>query len=552
MKLQIWIGMTILIFTNHKIYSQDPLAEGIKLLENENYEAASIYFQKVFDKDPKNAQAQYYLGEIQYQLDNPRGAEAAYNKGLDANKCGECQVGLIRLKLDNGIDSKTTRSIESLIKYYGQKNDHVMTLLGDAFLYSKNPVPEKAVEYYLISKGINPKNAVTYSHLGDAYTKIKGKSGEAMSAYEQAIRIEPNNLEANMAMARIWAAYGQLDQAIPKLENAIKLVPDHAPAYKLMYELYLQSKRYQEMIPVLDKYVSLTGNDAKAQMRLIKYLAYQAKDYDRAISEAEKYHQAYPQDPKVYRWFAWSYCEKEKYEEAYLYSKKFFEGVTSSRDSIYLTDWEYLAKSAMKTERLDEASQAYEKVTASDDSRSKDIYHDFLLAYVAKKNYTKVIEYGKKINQIQELDYTDNFYLANAYFQLNQYTESDSVWQKQILLSPTYPQAFYMRAKIADLQDSSRTTWAAKPLYEKFQEVYTSEYNKAAGNMEAMKKIGAYKVKMAEAYNYLAFYYIQQNAIADCKAYLNKALELDPGNLTTKAYVMQIEAAEKANAAKKN
>ena len=132
-------------------------------------------------------------------------------------------------------------------------------------------------------------------------------------------------------------------------------------------------------------------------MRLIKYLAYQAKDYDQAISEAEKYHQAYPQDPKVYRWFVWSYCEKEKYEEAYLYSKKFFEGVTSSRDSIYLTDWEYLAKSAMKTERLDETNEAYEKLlhpTIQDPERT--FYHDFLLAYVAKKNYTRLLNMVKK------------------------------------------------------------------------------------------------------------------------------------------------------------
>ena len=111
-------------------------------------------------------------------------------------------------------------------------------------------------------------------------------------------------------MARIWAAAKQDRAAIPQLEKAIKLSPNDAVPIKDLYRVVYQDRQYDKVTPLLDKYVALTGNDVDAKVRLVKFLTFQAKDYDRAIMEGEKLLLTNPEQYTLHRWLAWSMQRK--------------------------------------------------------------------------------------------------------------------------------------------------------------------------------------------------------------------------------------------------
>lgn len=115
------------------------LQDGIKQLENENYETALNTFTKLSNADGKNALYQYYIGEVYYALENTDAARTAYNKGLAINpKCDECRIGLGKLEIDKKNLAEAKKQFESALKGNG-KNHAIIDMVGMAYLYNKIP-----------------------------------------------------------------------------------------------------------------------------------------------------------------------------------------------------------------------------------------------------------------------------------------------------------------------------------------------------------------------------------------------------------------------------
>lgn len=537
-------GIKVIVFLTTIIantLSAQTIADGLRLMENENYTEAQKVLEAVIAKEPKNALPWYYLGELKYILEDYKSAEEAYNKGLlVSNKCNECSIGLAKLKLDKGMDVEAIKLLDGLAKS-NKKNAPFLALIGDAFLYSKKPIASKAIEYLTKSRDIDPNVASTWSHMGDAH-RLAGDMGSAMTAYEIAVEKDKTNLEAYMSMAKIWANSRQVELGIEKLEEAIKLAPDYAPALKDLYELYIRTKQFGKVVPILDRYVSLSGDDIKAKVRLVKFLSFQAKDYERAIAEGEKLNNAFSQaagnaqDDKFYtinRWLAWSYCGTDKYQECYDASLKFFADVQqdTSRKS-YQIDYEHLAKAAMKLKKYDEASLAYNKVMEFDPSKAEEVYGNLAKAFYDDKQYEKSMEFYTKKNAIRELGITDLYTMGLIYYKIDSFAQCDKIFEKIVTLSPNYATGWLYRARCADEQDPDKTLFTALPFYTKYIEVASLEKEKN-------------KKYLPEAYNYLGFNLIKTGNYESGKAYFELSLGLDPSNAEATDYLAQLSGASK-------
>jgi tetratricopeptide (TPR) repeat protein len=396
-------------------------------------------------------------------------------------------------------------------------------LIGDAYLFSKKPNGAKAVDYLSRSRDIDPKSASTYAHMGDAY-QLVGDMGRAMSSYESAVEKDKTNLEAYMSMARIWKTSRQTDLAIEKVESAIKLNDNYAPAYKELVQLYIDKKQYDKVVAPLEKYTSLAGSDVKAKVRLVKFLCYQAKDYERAISEGEKLVISNPEEYTLHRWLAWSYGEIEKWQESYDHSAKLLAALDQdkSRQS-FPTDIEYYAKAALKIKKFEEAAMLYEKLMVVDTSRSKntDFYGVIAKAYLDNKEFGKAVEYFKKRETYSPLNGTEQANLATAYYRLKQYSEAETSFKKVVEASPTYTYGYYMIAKCKDNMelDPANKTGLAKEAFIKFVEVASTDKEKNKKNL-------------IEAYDYLGRLAINTEPIdkVNATSYYEMILELDPND----------------------
>lgn len=494
------------------------LQEGIKQLQNENYGAALTTFNAIAKNDPKNGTIYYYIGEVSYQTDAPVDAEKAYKKGLSINpQCAECKVGLGKLMLDQGKTTEADEYFESASRL-DKKNPEIFAMIGEAYLYNKKPNGNKAVANLLMARDMNPKVARYWAHLGDAY-KLTGDNGEAMTNYERAVELDPTTTSAYISMARIWAAAKQNDLAIEKLKEAIKLAPDDAAPYKDLIELYIRTGQYDKVTPLLDKYVSLTGDDIDAKVRFVKFLTFQAKDYDRAIQEGEKLMQSNPEQYTIHRWLAWAYGEKGDYQHSYDHSTMLFDELGKKEDrAAFPSDYDYYAKAALKLGKIDEAAHVYRKYLELDPSRSQEINGLLAKAYFDIKNYPQAIKYYLIKGAEKPLSVADNYYLGLAYYYNDEDLKADSVFVKVLEVTPDYAPGWMMRARIGNRLDTAETKLYLPMV------PYENYVKYASGDKEKNKK------NLLESYKYLAWYWVQNDDNAKAKSYFEEILLLDPAN----------------------
>jgi tetratricopeptide (TPR) repeat protein len=521
------------------------IEEGIKQMENENFAAALNIFNSICKADPKASQAHFYIGEVNYLMENYDEAEKSYRRGLTANpQCAECTVGLGKLELDKGNPAEAEKYFSSALKM-NKKSALIPALIGDAYLYSKKPDAAKAVKYLSDARDADPRIAKYWAHLGDAY-RMSGDNGEAMTSYEAAVSKDPTNTEAYISMARIWANAKQVELAIPKLEEAMRLAPNDARPIKDLYELYIQKRDYAKVIPLLEKYVSLIGSDVDAKVRLVKFLTFQAKDYERAIAEGEKLLFSNPEQYTLHRWLAWSYTgiakqmEADKlanktltdeakkaadslivknYCKALGESEKLFEAIEKDVDKrkAFPEDYDIWALSSLRCGDIDKAAHIYRKYIEFEPTKASDIYGVLAKTYFDSTNYEQAISYYMKKKELKPLSNADEYYLGLSEYYTHHYVEADTAVTHVVQATPTYVPGWLMKARAEIHIDSLNTTFLAKPSYEKYIEL-------AVVDKEKNKK------GLIEAYGYLGAYYAQKEDNQKAKEYFALILELDPAN----------------------
>jgi eukaryotic-like serine/threonine-protein kinase len=104
-------------------------------------------------------------------------------------------------------------------------------------LYSLN---EFATVIQMLEKSaaIEPKYALTWAHLGRAYTtnaslRFGGREdyAKAQAAYEKAIALNPSLVEPRIYMANLLTDTGKVEQAVPLLRSALQISPNNAEAH---------------------------------------------------------------------------------------------------------------------------------------------------------------------------------------------------------------------------------------------------------------------------------------------------------------------------------
>jgi len=147
-------------------------------------------------------------------------------------------------------------------------------------LYDQGKYDEAAKAYDEAIR-LDPNNADTWYNKGLALYD-QGKYDEATKAYDEAIRLDPNNADTWNNKGNSLSHLGKYDDAINAYDEATRLDPNDAYAwYNKGNSLYDQGK-YDEAIKAYDEAIRLDPNDASTWYNKGNSLYNQGK-YDEAV-----------------------------------------------------------------------------------------------------------------------------------------------------------------------------------------------------------------------------------------------------------------------------
>jgi DNA-binding winged helix-turn-helix (wHTH) protein/TolB-like protein/Tfp pilus assembly protein PilF len=121
-------------------------------------------------------------------------------------------------------------------------------------LYSRHDFP-LAIQMLQKSVAIDPNYALTWAYLGASYTsdaafEFGGREQyqKAQAAYERALKIQPEQLEAKIFLANFLIDTGKVEQAVPLLRDALQTNPNHAAAHWELGYAYRFAGMLQESV----------------------------------------------------------------------------------------------------------------------------------------------------------------------------------------------------------------------------------------------------------------------------------------------------------------
>ncbi|HEX8896573.1 MAG TPA: tetratricopeptide repeat protein, partial [Terriglobales bacterium] len=199
-------------------------------------------------------------------------------------------------------------------------------------LHSRHEFP-MSIQMLEKSRDVDPNYALTWTYLGASYNSAaafqfggKQQYDKARAAYEKALSLQPEQLEARMFLANLLVDTGNVEEAVPLLRDGLKTNPNHAAlhwelgyAYRfagMLQESVAECERATEIDPLVkdsngsmlnaylylgeyDKFLESLPDDNNSAFVVFYrgFGEYYKRDWDHAAKDFDR---AYALDPTLY------------------------------------------------------------------------------------------------------------------------------------------------------------------------------------------------------------------------------------------------------------
>jgi tetratricopeptide (TPR) repeat protein len=250
--------------------------------------------QDILKRDPKNLEAHRLLGHIYLRsLGEIQGGSADSDQVLKlAIEQYEEIVKLDPSSVDDHImlgrlyhaDSQLQKAVEEekiAVKLAPDSEEAVTAL---AMLYNEDGDAAKAAET-LASVPEATRSAKLYSVLGDTYNQQKDYK-KAIDAYQHAIALDRDNLDAIRGLADSLQNDGQTDRALEQYKIIADANPEDARTYIRMAEIYRKQGKLDQALQSLKKAASMVQDSDQVSYDTASIYQAQGR-YDDAIQELQ-------------------------------------------------------------------------------------------------------------------------------------------------------------------------------------------------------------------------------------------------------------------------
>ena len=496
---------------------------GIKMYNYRKYQTAGQVLTTLAATDAK---ANYYLGLTLIEEGNVAKALETFSKYPEdaANISGTARVAYLTKDITKG--NQITASLAAKSK----KKDWVPEkYAADAITYTTGGDAHQAIAWYkdALTKA---DDAATHIALGDAYRKVPGGGGDAMTQYETVVEKDPKNSLAYCRIGDLWYESKNYDAVGINYDKAKNADPSNPIPYKALSDVYANAHKYQLALENIKKYNELSDKTLSDRIGLLEGM-YRAQSSCEAATLAqqmlgEKLNN--DQTIEVTGVLGFSQADCGDSVAALKNLRNYFRIQNPSK----VTPSAYIqyGKLFLKLSMLDSAGVYYTKGIAGDTARNKaDIYRQIAEAFKAKKEYRKSAEwYDNLIKANPDTQPLDYFWRGCMFYYCNDYDLAVKTFEEFENKYPETPQATYWHGRALAAIDSEAKNCTASPFFVKWLDKVGPAYDK--------------KKDMLIAYDYLLLCGYNKDDKELMKAYMEKIKAIDPAD----GLLKQIEDALKA------
>lgn len=519
------------------------LEEGQKMMYYEKFISAKNMFQQLVTANPADDEAAYWLGQALIGPEEDKdiaGARAVYQNGLNANpNSALLNAGMGHVELLEGKTQQARNHFETAISLSDKKNVvAVLDAVGVANGDFDSKLGDAAYAVEKLTQATNTrkfKDAKVMTDLGDAYRKL-GNGGEAQTAYEEALKMDPGYARAKFRIGRIYQSQGFAQEAIylQYYNEAIALDPNYTRVYWILYQ-YFYETNVVKSAGYLDKYLGAKGADETNACFLNAQMKFAQGLFAESIASSENCIAASTTPyPNLFGLIAYANYKigetnlkagdtvsaMASFGNAKLGFDDYFQ--KQNPEKLGSRDYETYGKVLLKFPGNEALAGTYiDKAVDLDSTEDGKVrlLKSLAASYQGSKQYGQSADWFKKIINIKkDPTKTDYYYAGINYYQANQYKKAIEMFD---LYAQKYPDDiipyYYKGASQAGI-DTAMVTQVAYDTYLKAAEVGEATEDKS--RIESLIKT---------SYRYLIIY--AANILRDKTLALNycdKVLAIDP------------------------
>lgn len=540
------ITLVILSLSMSISWAQDDI-KGFLLLQMGKSQHAKNVFNTQLSINKNDAQAWYGLGEAYFVTNQMDSASKCFREGISVNpQYAYNFIGLGKHTLSTGNLTEAQKQFDQARKI-GKKDVKILATIAEAFVEGPNNYIDFASNELKSAQKIDPLCSNIFWVEGIISLKNKDYSAAATN-FEQTILYDSLNAGAYLNYAAIYANTTNKQPAIDALNHMIRSIPEGYVAYRALGDIYYDMANYTDAKKAYEIYLSYNDYTTDEKERYA-FILFFLKDYDNSLVEIRQLSNNDPENYIFLRLMSYMDYETKAYDKGYESFEKFFSKIPENK--IISMDFDYYGKtlSALNYDSL--ATIAYEKAYEKDTTKMA-LLDEVAKMYLKQKKYNEAITYYTKIlNKKQSPLPLDYFQLGRSYYLLANSIatlpdsvvkdtatlsfaahKADSLFDNVCILSPSSYLGFIWRARTNSLLDPESTLGLSKPYYE--QTITFLLQNPAK-----------YIKEIIETYSYLGYYYYITENKSESIKYWNKIIELDPTNEKALAAIKDLTAKPK-------
>lgn len=289
----------------------DLLVKAKTEVDSSNYATAQADYEKYLAQRPNDAAAHFDLGYVYTALRQTDNAITEYRKAvaLDPKMLqAQLNLGLSLLSTDPKAAVEPLEQIISL--NYPFARGHY--LLGVAEERSGNSAA--AEKEYVVAVKLDPNDADAQAALGRSYLN-DGNSANAEEQFRELLRLKPGDPEAEQGLAQSLLQQKKTAEAEQALTNYLNANPGDDKARVLQASTLAQMGKNDEALAALDR-AAKDGPETVDALRLRAVIYYRKSDFPNAIAVLQKAEARAPDDPAIHASLGHALLETKNYASA--------------------------------------------------------------------------------------------------------------------------------------------------------------------------------------------------------------------------------------------